>query len=376
MILVVTQTFAPAKGGMETYMTGVADHLARAGFEVVVLADNVRSSAAFDAEQNHYTLKRFGGFRPWRRFLKRRAVTALIASRKIEFIICDSWKSIESLPQALMLPVTALAHGSEYPPEPSLHKKKRITSALARAYLIIANSSFTAEKARAYLPKSNPVRLMIIHPPVTALPEPSLEALEKIRALLDGRGPVISTLARLEPRKGADRIIEALPKLIVRHPRVVFLIGGDGDDKERLQKLAQQCGVKDSVIFYGWVTDLDTKAAILSLSDVFAMPSYNVGTSVEGFGISYIEAAWFGVPSLGGLGSGAKDAVIDGQTGLLCDGNNQADVSTKLASLLDDPELRSKLGRAAQIRARGELSWEAMLPRFLDALELSKRKAA
>jgi len=106
------------------------------------------------------------------------------------------------------------------------------------------------------------------------------------------------------------------------------------------------------------------------------MPSYNVGTSVEGFGISYIEAAWFGVPSLGGLGSGAKDAVIDGQTGLLCDGNNQADVSTKLASLLDDPELRSKLGRAAQIRARGELSWEAMLPRFLDALELSKRKAA
>lgn len=365
MILILTQTFAPTLGGMEAYLTGLADQLASSGRETIVFAD--RAHKPF-TPQTPYTLKRFRGWRPLRRWSKRRATAALAKTKNIDGIFCDSWKSVEALPENIAAPLAILAHGSEYPPEPTPPKRHRIAKALSRATSIIANSRHTADAVRAFLPTPNDSRLIVILPPIEPLPDPSPVAQKKIRALIGARHPVISTLARLEPRKGVDRVITALPQIIAQHPSVVFLIGGDGEDKKRLQDLAQKLGVADHIIFHGWVTDLDAKAALLSQSDVFAMPSYRVGTSVEGFGISYIEAAFFGVPSIGGKFCGASDAIIDGETGILCDGNDQAEVTAALVRILQDDETRQRLGRNAQCRIQTELIWEKALPRFLAAL--------
>ena len=87
------------------------------------------------------------------------------------------------------------------------------------------------------------------------------------------------------------------------------------------------------------------------------MPTRREGQSVEGFGISYIDAAWFGVPSIASREGGAPDAVIDGVTGLIIDNTEVSSVSAALASLLQDDAFRLRLGTAASARARNDLCW-------------------
>jgi phosphatidylinositol alpha-1,6-mannosyltransferase len=364
MILIVTQTFAPAKGGMEAYMTGLADELARAGRETVVLADG--QDKGFKP-QCSYPLKRFTGWRPLRRFKKRRAVAALTRANTLEGVFCDSWKSVESLPRNFSAPIVILAHGAEYPLSPSKSKRARIVAALKRATAILGNSRFTLSVIAPYLPNPNDPRLRIVHPPISPLPPPSPEAQAKLQDIIKDAHPVIASLSRLEPRKGIDSVISALPSLIEKHPQALFLVAGGGADADRLRQLAEQKGVSKHVAFLGMI-DADMKSALLSNSDIFAMPVRRCGTSVEGFGISYVEAAYFGVPALGGKGSGAEDAVVDGQTGLLCDGDNQAEITAKLLQLLDDEPRRCAFGQAAKARAQ-KLFWSESLPRFLEALK-------
>lgn len=361
MIVIATQTFAPATGGMEAYLTSLADELAHAGHKTTVFADG--KDGAF-APQSPYALQRFSGWRPLRRWKKRRALAALALQEKIDGIFCDSWKSVAAIPKGLSAPIVVLAHGAEYPPSPSKTKQNRIKKALRRCAAILANSHFTAQEVRRFLPDPNDPRLEVVHPPLLPLPSPTPEALDRLIALIGQRRPVISALARLEPRKGIDRVIAALPAILRRHPDAVFAIAGSGADAARLRSLAAEKDVADHVVFLGRI-DADMKSALLSTSDVFAMPVRRVGTSVEGFGISYIEAAWFGVPSLGGKDSGAEDAVWDEKTGLLCDGENGAEVEKKLLRLLDDAPFAKKLGEAARARVERDLLWSQSLRRFL-----------
>jgi phosphatidylinositol alpha-1,6-mannosyltransferase len=150
------------------------------------------------------------------------------------------------------------------------------------------------------------------------------------------------------------------------HPNATYLIAGDGVDGERLKALAGATGVADRVRFVGPV-DGATKAAIFAAADVFAMPSRRVGNSVESFGIAYLEAAWYGVPSLAGSDGGAADAVADGETGLICDGANADSVAKGLLKLLDETK-RIALGACARARAHGPAQWARSLPLYLNAL--------
>jgi phosphatidylinositol alpha-1,6-mannosyltransferase len=126
--------------------------------------------------------------------------------------------------------------------------------------------------------------------------------------------------------------------------------------------------VRQAVLFLGRVSSAE-KAALLAIADVFAMPVRREGHSVEGFGLSYSEAGWFGVPSLAGRDGGAGDAVVDGETGLLCDGTSQSEITSSLVSLLDDEALRERLGAAAQVRVKNELIWPVVIDRYLNSFK-------
>ena len=183
------------------------------------------------------------------------------------------------------------------------------------------------------------------------------------------RGRRIIGVGRLEPRKGFDQVIAALPGL----PGASFTLIGAGDDLGRLQALAGALDVAGRVTFLGAVGDAG-KAQALADADVFAMPARREGASVEGYGLAYLEAGWFGLPCLAGLAGGAADAVLEGQTGLLVDGTDAAAVQAALARLLDDLPLRQRLGAAARDRVLHDLSWAAVLPRYLSLLEPSSAR--
>ena len=365
-VAVITQCFGPDLGGIEVLMTSLADALAASGQAVEVFADHIRRPGAAELARS-YPIRRFGGWRPIRRWAKRRALGAE-GDPGFRGVFADSWKSVAAAPPGVG-PIAVLAHGTEFPAAPSAHKARRIAAALSRARTVIASSQFTASRVVPYLTGAS-TEVVVINPPPPPLPEPSTAALAEIRKLVAGRRPVVATLARLEPRKGVDAVIAALPRLKARHPDLVYLVGGAGDDLERLRHLAAARGVADDVVFLGPVTDPQTKAALLTHCDVYAMPSRNVGNSVEGFGIAYVEAAWFGRPSLAGVAGGASDVVRNGETGLLCDGRDPEAVAQALERLLDDDAARVRMGAAAAELARARFSWAHALPRYLAALGL------
>lgn len=357
MILIVTQCFPPDRGGIENVMGGLADGLSAAGEEVAVLADLIRGGEAERAWE--YPVARFTGPKPWRRWKKMRAAKQLSHNMRLKAVIADSWKSIERIadPRA---PLLVLAHGMEYPHHASEEKRARIRSSLAKADVVIANSAYTAGLVEPYI--TGETKLTVIHPPILPQPEPSAAAVTALAQRV-GAGPMILTLCRLEPRKGIDQVIHAMPVLLQHCPALRYVVAGSGEDLSRLQALAQECGVAPSVQFVGAV-DGDSKAALYARADLFAMPVRREGNSVEGFGLTYIEAGWYGCPSLGGRSGGAVDAVTDGVTGLTCDGENAAEVEACLLQLLGDDSLRQRLGTAAQKRAHTEMQWPQAIAKY------------
>ena len=154
------------------------------------------------------------------------------------------------------------------------------------------------------------------------------------RYKLAGR-KVIMTLARLagfEGYKGIDEILEALPALLVHEPTLRYLVVGDGDDQPRLQAKAARLGVADCVVFTGYV-DETQKADHLRLADAFVLPGKG-----EGFGIVYLEAMACGVPVVGSLLDGSREALREGQLGELVDPDDQASICSGVLRALGKPK--------------------------------------
>jgi phosphatidylinositol alpha-1,6-mannosyltransferase len=362
-LLIVTQNFPPDLGGIQILMGGMAEEFARAGQRVVVFADR-RTATPEPAASQGYETYRFGGPRPIRVLRKRLALWRFLRNHAVHGIVADSWKSVEALPRAIPA-LLVLAHGTEIPPSPSARKLRRLRAALARATAVVANSRYTADRLRPLMADLD--CLLVVNPPIGAPVEPDMAARQAAAALIGAGNPMLLTIARLEPRKGIDLVIRALPSLLEEFPNLVHVVAGQGDDLPRLRALATTERVSDHVVFAGAVSE-PVKAALMARADVFAMPARRDGASVEGFGIAYLEAALRGVPSLAGREGGAPDAVLDHETGLLCDPYDASSVRAALHSLLSSPALRRRLGDAAAARVRQSFLWPSVAGRYLSAL--------
>ncbi|MEM6670777.1 MAG: glycosyltransferase family 4 protein [Pseudomonadota bacterium] len=366
MILVLTQCFPPVSGGIETYVAGFAEAASAVGRDVVVLADGGSDAQAYDDRTSPpYQIRRFGGAKLIRRPLK--ALAARRFASSCEMVLADSWKSLEWVDpkpfRAAGARIACLAHGMEFPEAPSEGKRRRIAASLAKADRVLANSTYTRSLVSEIVSHAG---LELATPPISPQPDPTPAQVEQLSKRIGAASfdrPVIATLCRLEPRKGVDRVICALGRLKSRHPTAVFAVAGAGDDRLRLETLANVEGLTDRVIFLGRVDDAE-KHALFSRADLFAMPTRRVGSSVEGFGIVYLEAGWQGAPALAGAEGGARDAVLDGETGLVCDGADLDAVIEALDALLGDKPRREAMGRAAAKHAR-ENTWAARIDGFL-----------
>ena len=359
--LILTQCFPPHAGGIEILMHGLADALANADHAVHVLADQGHDPdwAGFDAKQA-FGVERFGGWKVLRRRQKARAATQWLAAHPGAHVFTCSYKSLELMPQRALdgAQVACLVHGMELPENPKRKKVARITRAFGKADVLIANSRFTAGQTAPYVPDG--VRLEVVNPPIPPQPEADPAEKERLRAQL-GPGPVLASVSRLEPRKGVDQVIRAAAALQAEFPGLVYAVGGGGEDRERLEALAHELSAP--VTFLGRVSDAE-KAALLELADLFTMPVRREGNSVEGFGISYLEAAWYGTPAIAGQDGGAPDAVLDGQTGLVVDGTDTGAVTQAIRHLLSDAHLYTAMAAAAQTRAQG-MVWENRIGSYL-----------
>lgn len=172
---------------------------------------------------------------------------------------------------------------------------------------------------------------------------------------------VLLTVARLDQRKGHDKVIQAMSEL---PEDVVYLIGGTGREGDRLRQIAMDLKIEHRVHFLGFVADEDLPT-IYNLCDVFVMPNrVTEGTAlagdIEGFGITFIEAGSCAKPVIAGKSGGAVEAVLDGQTGVLVDPTSHKEIVQAILGLLTDPERAQKLGQQARKRIQSELDWRIL----------------
>jgi phosphatidylinositol alpha-1,6-mannosyltransferase len=168
------------------------------------------------------------------------------------------------------------------------------------------------------------------------------------------------SLCRLVPRKGIDTVLEALPAIFKAVPEVQYIVAGDGPDRTRLERLAERLGVTPLVRFLGLVPD-DQVAPLLHMADVFVMPAREERPDVEGFGLVFLEANACGTPVIGSTSGGIPDAVVDGETGLLVPPLAPGPLADAAIRLLNDADLRGRLGRAGRERVLREGTWERVV---------------
>jgi glycosyltransferase involved in cell wall biosynthesis len=143
---------------------------------------------------------------------------------------------------------------------------------------------------------------------------------------------ILLTLGRLssdEQYKGHDEILEVLPDLADEMPDLSYLVCGDGDDRPRLERKAERLGVADRTVFAGYVPE-EEKEAHYRLADAFVMPGRG-----EGFGIVYLEAMACGVPVVASSADASKEAVRDGQLGVVVDPGDPEDLRRGIWEALD-----------------------------------------
>ncbi len=131
------------------------------------------------------------------------------------------------------------------------------------------------------------------------------------------------TVTRLVSRKNIKNVIKALHEIKKENSlKFRYYIAGDGPEKELIAKQVRDLEMTDEIIILGNISE-ETKFKYFNESDLFFLPSlYKKDQgSIEGFGIVFIEANAFGVPVISGNTGGMTEAVIDGVTGLYCDGS-------------------------------------------------------
>jgi phosphatidyl-myo-inositol dimannoside synthase len=159
-----------------------------------------------------------------------------------------------------------------------------------------------------------------------------------------------------------DEVMQALPGLLADHPDLVYLIGGEGPDRPRLEARARALGIADRVIFAGRIAE-EEKLAHYHLADAYVMPSRG-----EGFGIVILEAMAAGLPTLASVKDGGREALLDGKLGLLVDPDDPASVAAGIRALL-----ARRKGRPEGLEYYSVQSFRRRVSAFLD--EIAPRSA-
>ncbi|HRD09636.1 MAG TPA: glycosyltransferase family 4 protein, partial [Candidatus Nanopelagicaceae bacterium] len=183
--------------------------------------------------------------------------------------------------------------------------------------------------------------------------------------------PTIVSVGRLVHRKGQDRLVEAMPRILEKIPNAHLIFIGEGPHRKVLDTLVSQLALDDHVSFIGRIHYADLPRYI-SMGDIFAMPSRSrlLGLEVEGLGIVYLEASACGLPVIGGSSGGAPDAVKHGITGYVVDGNNVEEIADRSIELLRDSELRATMGAAGRKWVVDEWRWQIWSHEFNKALKI------
>lgn len=369
-VLIVTNDFPPRSGGIQSFVHALATRLAVGG--VVVYAPAWPGAAEFDARQPFPVVRHPGSLMLPVPSVAARA-TSLLAEHG-----CDSVLFGAAAPLGLLAPrlraagarrIIGLTHGHEagWAALPGARMLLRRIGDEVDVLTYLAEY-FRTRLAGALSPAaaSRMIRLTPGVNPGEFRPGAGGPAIRERFGIAPDR-PVVVCVSRMVPRKGQDMLIRAWPS--VRAATVsadpLLLLVGDGPYRSRLDRLAAQAGVTDSIIFTGPVS-WDDLPACYDAGNIFAMPcrTRRGGLDVEGLGIVYLEASATGLPVVGGDSGGAPDAIVEGETGYVVPGRDVGALTDRLVRLISDPVGAAAMGEKGQAWIEREWTWDLVAQRL------------
>ena len=370
-ILVLSEVFPPKIGGSGRWLWEL--HRRLDGFDVHVVADKIPGAAEFDASSTlpiHRIPLRFADWGPSdaragvqyaRTFFR---LNRLVARIRPDVIHCG-----RCLPEGLLAlmvkgrrntPFSCFAHGEELTLANTSQELRWLTRRVtAGAKSIVANTHNTKQiVVEAFGTPEQ--RVDVLHPGVDASvfkPAPP-DPLVRQRLGWTGR-PVVLTVGTLLPRKGQDMMIRALPEIRRQCPDVLYVIVGDGPDRQRLEALVAEHSVGDLVQFRTTTSD-DELIQCYQQCDLFALPNRQVDSDIEGFGIVLLEAQSCGKPVLTGSSGGTAETLEPGRTGEIVSCDGPETIATAVSALLSDPDRRAMLGARARQLVLEQFDWPSL----------------
>ncbi|BAY66035.1 putative glycosyl transferase [Calothrix brevissima NIES-22] len=350
-ITILATDFKPMRGGVAEYTFQLAEKLNEKGILEQVLTSNIQNDSYLfkvSAPQDFSWIKPFQN----KGLLKRKFYSLLyicqlrwlelqqiwfwLRHRQQTFVIVN-WtispisKRWISLLQFFHVQYAIILHGKDIivASKDDFHWFADIS---AKAKLLIFNSQATATLFKT-LQSSIKTPHYILYPgiDVNYLQETTLYPIEDLEQIFHSnlRGKiVISSICRLVKRKGIDLAIKSLEPIIKKNQDIIYIIMGDGEEFPSLKSLISSLKLDKQVLLVGEFDDRE-KFSLLNISSIFIMPNqYQNGNDFEGFGISFLEAAYFENVVIGGRNGGVTEAIKDGHSGFLIDTDSENSVET------------------------------------------------
>ena len=363
MFVISTRNFPPDIGGIQNVMEGLSNALVNHGpVKVFVFFSN--ESDDFD-KKSKLNIQRISGFKIFKKYRKANQILDFIKNNHVRAIFFDHWKSIENINSEILkkIPNFCLIHSKEINHDVGSKLNERMIKSLNKAKFVIANSLFTKDLAiKLGLTNKN---IKIINPGTNYPINIKHEFTIKAREFFADSFPKIITVARLDKRKNHQNILMTIKNLKPKFPKIKYISIGDGKEKQNLNNLKNELGLNKEIVFLH-KSEEQLKAALIKETDIFLMPSIIYKKSVEGFGISFIEAASFGKISIGGSCGGERDAIKHGETGFICNGDDLGSIYSTIIKCVENEKYK-KLGPKA-FEFSKQFEWSKIIKNYLSLI--------
>ena len=372
-VLLVSNDFPPRRGGIQSYLQELVDHLVTDGTHtLMVYAPKWKGADEFDRAAAYQVVRHPGTLMlPVPDVAGR--MRGLIKSTGAETV----WFGAAA-PLALMAPLARDAGVERAVASTHGHEVGWSMLPLARTALRRIGTgtdvvTYVSRYTRGRFASAFGSRAALEHLPPGVDTErfaPDEVARAELRARYRlGDRPVVVCVSRLVPRKGQDMLIRAMPAIRQRAPGAALVVVGGGPYRTSLQRLADRFGVGEHVVFTDGVPG-DELPAHHAMADVFAMPcrTRGAGLDVEGLGIVYLEASATGVPVVAGRSGGAPETVRDGETGVVVDGWDVGAIAAAVSDLLADPVRAARMGEAGRRWVLDDWQWATRAKRLAGLL--------
>ncbi len=364
MFLISTRNFPPDIGGIQNLMEGLSLALLEHG-PVKVFADNYKNCHIYD-NNSKLDIQRVSGIKFFKKYRKANLVKDYINNNNnIRAIFFDHWKSIENInSQALKNAKTfCLIHSKEINHSIGTSLNKRMISSLSKANFVVANSKFTKNLVHELGYKIDNVK--VINPGCNYPIKVDNVSKKFAETIYKESYPRLITISRLDGRKSHQNILMTIKNLLPKYPKIKYVSIGDGEERNNLERLVKELNLSKHVSFIFNSTEQE-KIGLLEKSNFFVMPSIIFKKSIEGFGITFIEAASYGKASIGGIFGGESDAIIQGKTGYLCDGNDLNALYEVLIKTLEKNHYE-ELGKNA-LEFSKNFKWNKIIKKYIELI--------